>query len=165
MTYRLASVIVHDRLTSPHLDKLLLHDEGQYPKLDTQPNYLLWDLIVTRNVRLISHRQGLLLMASKHNGKFYCRYVYRQYRGRCLATEERKSPVSRCGLLCPFPSHQLPSLHVYDVIYYFSGRVEYGNMDTTFESLMDFGGNNMTYCIITSQYRQCCVVVKYAVRT
>jgi hypothetical protein len=28
-----------------------------------------------------------------------------QYRGRCSETEGRKSPVSRSGLACPFPSH------------------------------------------------------------
>jgi hypothetical protein len=28
-----------------------------------------------------------------------------QYRERCSSTEGRKSPVSRSGLACPFPSH------------------------------------------------------------
>lgn len=28
-----------------------------------------------------------------------------QYRECCSAAEERKSPVSRSGLACPFPSH------------------------------------------------------------
>jgi len=70
MTYRFAPVIVPDSLTSPRFNKQLLSDESRCQKLDAQPHDLLCDLIVRRNIKRISHRQGMLVLVLKQNVKF-----------------------------------------------------------------------------------------------